>query len=75
MPTAQPKPVHVTDDNKAMLRADLKNETENHTKPPEARAAVRGCEYAMAELICGILVNEQEHQIDLVTALGIDRTS
>jgi bacterioferritin len=29
-------------------------------------------EYAMAEQIRGILVNEQEHQIDLATALGIE---
>ena len=73
MPTAQPKPVHTTDDNKAMLQADLKNETETIRN---YRQRVRQCEavseYAMAELIRGILVNEQEHQIDLATALGID---
>jgi len=37
---------------------------------------VRQCEalgeFAMAEVIRQILVNEQEHQIDLATALGID---
>jgi bacterioferritin len=73
MPVAQPKPVHVTDDNKEMLRADLKNETETIRN---YRQRVRQCEalgeYAMAELIRGILVNEQDHQIDLATALGID---
>jgi bacterioferritin len=73
MPVAQPKPVQVTDDNKEMLRADLKNETETIRN---YRARVRQCEalgeYAMAELIRGILVNEQDHQIDLATALGID---
>ncbi len=72
-PTAQPKPVQVTDDNKEMLRADLKNETETIKN---YRRRIRQCEalgeYAMAELIRGILVNEQEHQIDLATALGID---
>jgi bacterioferritin (cytochrome b1) len=40
------------------------------------RQRVRQCEamgeYAMAEQIRGILVNEQEHQIDLATALGIE---
>ena len=72
-PIAQPKPVQVTDDNKEMLRADLKNETETIKN---YRRRIRQCEalgeYAMAELIRGILVNEQEHQIDLATALGID---
>jgi bacterioferritin len=73
MPVAQPKPVHLTDDNKEMLRADLRNETQTIR---EYRARVRQCEamgeYAIAEQIREILVNEQEHQIDLATALGID---
>jgi bacterioferritin len=73
MPAAQPKPVQVTDDNREMLRADLRNETETIR---QYRQRVRQCEavgeYAMAEQIRGILVNEQEHQIDLATALGIE---
>jgi bacterioferritin len=73
MPVAQPKPVRVTDDNKEMLRADLKNESETIRN---YRQRVRQCEalgeYAMAELIRGILVNEQDHLIDLATALGVD---
>jgi bacterioferritin len=72
-PSAQPKPVEVTDDNKAMLGADLKNETETIRN---YRERVRECEelgeYAMAELIREILVQEQEHLIDLATALGVD---
>ena len=72
-PAVQPKPVQVTEDNKEMLRADLKNETETIRN---YRERIRQCEalgeYAMAELIRGILVQEQEHQIDLATALGID---
>ncbi|GAC1661298.1 MAG: ferritin-like domain-containing protein [Candidatus Acidiferrum sp.] len=72
-PTVLPKPVQVTQDNKAMLRADLKNETETIRN---YRARVSECEglgeYAMAELIREILVQEQEHLIDLATALGID---
>jgi bacterioferritin len=56
-----------------MLRADLKNETETIRN---YRKRVRQCEaigeYAMAELVREILVDEQEHQIDLATALGID---
>jgi bacterioferritin len=72
-PTAQPKPVKVTDDNKAMLRADLENESETIRN---YRVRVRQCEelgeYAMAELIREILVQEQEHLIDLATALGVE---
>jgi bacterioferritin len=72
-PTVQPRPVQVTDDNKAMLRADLRNESDTIRN---YRDRVRQCEdlgeYAMAELIREILVQEQEHLIDLATALGID---
>ena len=72
-PTVQPKPVQVTDGNKGMLRADLKNESDTIRN---YRERVRQCEalgeYAMAELIREILVQEQEHLIDLATALGIE---
>jgi bacterioferritin len=72
-PTVQPKPVQVMDDNKAMLHADLRNESDTIR---HYRDRVRQCEelgeYAMAELIREILVQEQEHLIDLATALGID---
>ena len=72
-PTVTPKPVVVTKDNKGMLREDLKNETETIKN---YRARVRQCddlgEFAMAELIREILVQEQEHLIDLATALGVD---
>ncbi len=72
-PTATPKPVKITQDPKEMLRADLANETETIG---HYRERVRQCEeigeYAMAEHIREILVNEQEHQIDLATALGIE---
>jgi bacterioferritin len=56
-----------------MLRFDLDNENETVRN---YRQRVRQCEelgeYAMAEHIRSILVNEQEHQIDLATALGED---
>ena len=71
-PTVQPLSVQVTDDSEEMLEADLQNET---TTVRNYRERVRQCEqlgeYAMAEVIRQILVNEQEHQIDLATALGI----
>jgi bacterioferritin (cytochrome b1) len=63
---------HVTDNNKAMLQADLKNETETirNYRQRVCRCEAVG-EYAMTELIRGIPVNEQEHQIDLATALAM----
>lgn len=71
--TAAPKPVRTSDDVEDMLRFDLDNETETVRN---YRQRVRQCEalgeFAMAEEIRKILVEEQEHQIDLATALGID---
>ena len=73
MPTVTPKPVRTSEDAREMLRFDL--EAENETIR-NYRERVRQCEalgeYAMAEHIREILVNEQEHQIDLATALGED---
>jgi bacterioferritin len=72
-PTVTPKPVRVSDKAEDMLRFDLDNETETIRN---YRDRVRQCEalgeYAMAEHIREILMNEQEHQIDLATALGIE---
>ena len=73
MPTAVPKAVRISEKNDDMLRFDLDNETETIRN---YRERVRQCEalgeFAMAEQIREILVQEQEHQIDLATALGID---
>lgn len=73
MPAVTPKPVRTSDKAEEMLQFDLDNENETVRN---YRQRVRQCEalgeYAMAELIRGILVNEQEHQIDLATALGKD---
>jgi bacterioferritin len=56
-----------------MLRADLENENETVR---QYRQRLRECEslgeYAIAEDIREILRAEQEHQVDLATALGID---
>ncbi|HMI52137.1 MAG TPA: ferritin-like domain-containing protein [Candidatus Saccharimonadales bacterium] len=72
-PTATPGPVKLTADNKEMLRADLNNENETIRN---YRERVKQCEdlseFAMAELIREILIDEQDHQIALATALGID---
>ena len=72
-PTATPKPVKTSDKAEAMLRFDLQNETDTIRA---YRERVRQCEalgeFAMAERIRDILMEEQDHQIDLATALGID---
>jgi bacterioferritin len=73
MPTATAQPVVLTEEPEEMLRADLDNE--NHTVR-EYRDRVRECEalgeYGIAEDIREILREEQEHQMDLATALGED---
>ena len=73
MPTADAQPVKLSDEAETMLRSDLENENETIRN---YRERVRQCEalgeYAMAEHIREILVQEQEHQIDLATALGED---
>ena len=71
MPAVTPKPVRTSKSPKEMLRYDLDNENETIRN---YRERVGQCEalgeYAMAEQIRQILVQEQDHQIDLATALG-----
>ena len=73
MPTIKPKDVRTSEKATDMLRFDLENETETIRN---YRIRVRQCEtlgeFAMAEHIREILMQEQEHQIDLATALGIE---
>jgi bacterioferritin len=73
MPAVTPKPVRTSEKAEDMLRFDL--EAENETIR-NYRERVRQCEAmgenAIAEHIREILVQEQEHQIDLATALGED---
>jgi bacterioferritin len=73
MPSVQPKPVRTSEKAKEMLQFDLANETEtirNYTQ------RIRQCdqlgEFAMAEHIREILMDEQDHLISLATALGVD---
>ena len=73
MPNATALPVKLSEDAREMLRADLQNENDTVRA---YRERVRQCdalgEYAMSEQIREILIQEQEHQIDLATALGED---
>ena len=72
-PVVQPKPVRMAEAPEALIRFDLEAETETIR---EYRNRVKQCEalgeFAMAEYIREILKNEQDHQIDLATALGED---
>ena len=71
MPAVTPKPVRTSKDAKEMLRFDLENENETVRN---YRDRIRQCEalgeFTMAEQIRQILMQEQDHQIDLATALG-----
>jgi bacterioferritin len=73
MPGTKALPVKETDDAREMLRADLENE---NATIRAYRERVMQCEalqeYAIAEDIREILRQEQEHQVDLATALGED---
>jgi bacterioferritin len=73
MPVVTPKPVRTSKNAKDMLRFDLDNENETIRN---YRERIPQCEslgeYAMAEQIRQILMQEQDHQIDLATALGIE---
>jgi bacterioferritin len=73
MPSVTPKPVRTSESAKEMLQFDLDNETETIRN---YRERVRQCEelqeYSMGEKIREILIDEQDHQIALATALGKD---
>src|SRR6202030_3354970 len=71
MPVVTPKPVRTSKNAKDMLQFDLDNELQNirnySKRVPQWEALA---EYAMAEQIRQILMQEHDHQIDLASALG-----
>jgi len=73
MPTVTPKPVKTSEKATDMLHFDLDAENETVAQYTER---VRQCEalgeYAMAEQIRQIIIQEQDHQIELATALGVE---
>jgi bacterioferritin len=73
MPVVAPKPVKTSPNAEDMLRFDLEAETETirHYRQRVHQCEVLG-EYAMAEHIRDILVQEQDHQVALASALGIE---
>ena len=73
MPNATAQPVKLTDKAEEMLRADLDNENNTiRAYRDRVRQADALGEFAISEEIREILRQEQEHQIDLATALGED---
>jgi bacterioferritin len=73
MPSVTPKPVKTSEKAEDMLKFDLENEKETIR---QYRRRVKQAdilnEFAIAESLRGILVEEQDHLIALATALGID---
>lgn len=72
MPTVTPQPVKTSPDAVVMLRADLENE---RTTVANYRQRIRQAEamgeFALSETLREIIVQEQEHEMDLCDALGI----
>ena len=73
MPVVTPRPVKTSTDPVEMLRADLENERETvaHYRQRIRQAEAMG-EFALSEALREIIVQEQEHEIDLCDALGIN---
>ena len=73
MPSVTAKPVQTSEKAEDMLRFDLESEKEtirNYRR--RVKQADELNEFAIAESLRGILVQEQDHLIALATALGID---
>jgi bacterioferritin len=73
MPCVTPKPVKTSTDPVEMLRADLENEraTVGRYRDRIRQAEAMG-EFALSETLRAIIVQEQDHEIDLSSALDID---
>lgn len=71
MPTVTPKSVKVSESAEEMLRADLQNEVDTIRNYRERIGQCEALgEFAIAEHVREILLDEQDHLIDLATALG-----
>ena len=71
-PVHVPAPVEVSEENEDMLWADLRAEddTIEHYRQRIRQAEELG-EYALAEVLQELIKQEQDHQIDLASALGV----
>ncbi len=73
MPGVVPRPVKTSDDPVEMLQADLENERETVANYRQRiRQAEAMGEFALSETLREIIMQEQEHEIDLCDALGIN---
>lgn len=72
-PEVRPEPVKISKDPRAMLQFDLENErtTIQNYRERIQQADAMG-EFALSEILRGIIVQEQEHLLDLSDALGIE---
>jgi bacterioferritin len=72
-PTVTPKPVKTSKKAKEMLQFDLENErvTIINYRTRIRQADAMG-EFALGEVLREIIAQEQDHLIDLATALGIE---
>ncbi len=72
VPCVTPKPVKISIDPVELLRADLENERKTVGRYRERiRQAEAMGEFALSECLRAIIVQEQEHAIELSAALGI----
>ncbi len=73
MPTVTPKQVKTSEDARQMLQFDLENErvTIKNYRERIRQADTIG-EFALSEVLREIIVQEQEHLMDLADALGIE---
>jgi bacterioferritin len=72
-PTNAPKEVKISEKAEEMLRFDLENERQtilNYQR--RIRQADAMGEFALGEVLRGIIAQEQDHLLDLADALGID---
>ena len=73
MPGVTPKPVKTSSDPVTMLRADLENERTTVGRYRERiRQAEAMGEFGLSETLRAIIVQEQDHEIDLSAALNIE---
>jgi len=71
-PVHEPEAVQVSEDNEQMLWIDLQAEDATvHNYRERIRQAETLGEFALAEVLQEIVRQEQDHQIDLATALGV----
>ena len=71
-PTVKSKEAEYSQDSKAMLEIDLRQEQETIKNYRERiRQPERAGEFALSETLRDIIVQEQDHEIDLKDALGL----